>query len=100
MGMHANPATSSGLLNADTAVSVAPAQLHSVQLIGDGTNTCQVTIYDNASAAAGRVLAIVSVDAGLTYENFLSMCGVEAQFGLYADVSGTGAQFIVHFSSQ
>lgn len=94
------PATSSGLLNSDTAVSARPAKIHSVQLLGDGTNAATLVIYDNASAAAGTVLVKIVVDAGLTYELFHSMDGIVCNNGIYADVTGTGAEFIVHFNAE
>lgn len=92
------PATSSDLLSADTAVVARRCLLRSLVVLADGTNAATVTIYDNATSAAGKVLAKVIVDAGLTYESFSpSEYGVEASNGLFADVSGTGAAYIVYY---
>lgn len=89
---------SSGLKVADAAIAARPARLHSVQVIGDGTNAATAIIYDNASAASGTVLAKIVVDAGATYEDWLSEVGVEALNGIYLDISGTGAEAVVHYS--
>jgi hypothetical protein len=95
------PATSSGRKTADAAISARPALLKGVTLEGDGTNACSVIIYDNASAASGTVLAKVLLPAsGDMYVSWSESDGVEAINGLYADVAGTGAAYIVHYSSQ
>lgn len=92
------PAKSSGSLTSDTAVATRTCVLHSVQLIGDGTNQATVTVYDNASAASGTVLAKIIIDAGLTYDKFTSCYGIEAFNGLFVDVAGTGAEAIIHYT--
>lgn len=89
--------TSSGLQTADAVISATPAAVHSVTVIGDGTNAATVVIYDNASAASGTVLAKVVVDAGLTFEHITFDLPAEGSKGIYADVTGTGAEYIVHF---
>lgn len=93
------PATSSGRKTADAAIVARPALLKSVILEGDGTNACNVILYDNASAASGTVLAKVLLQAsGPQTVLFDSSDGVEASNGIYADVTGTGAAYIVHYS--
>lgn len=92
------PATSSGLKSADAEILVGPGKLRGVQLLGDGTNAASVIIYDNKSAASGTVLAKISLDAGLTEASpLIPDAGIWAQNGLYADVTGTGAEYIVYF---
>lgn len=95
--MAREPAMSSGLLAVDTAICAAPAILDSIIVGADNTNAATIIIYDNASAASGTVLAKIVVDATTTYAQFISVAGIVANNGLYADVSGTGAEFIVHF---
>jgi hypothetical protein len=93
------PATSSGRKTADAAICARPALLKSIILEGDGTNACNVIIYDNASAASGNVLAKLLIQAsGPQVVSFDSAGGIEANNGLYADVTGTGAAYIVHYS--
>lgn len=92
--------TSSGLLTADTAVCATGSRMHSIQLIPDGTNACSVVVYDNASAASGTVLAKVTIPASATLPAVFSSDSnpVTASKGIFVDVSGTGAAFIVHYS--
>jgi hypothetical protein len=95
----ANPATSSGLQTSDAAIMNAAGRLLSIHLIADGTNAATVTIYDNASAASGLVLAKLAIPAGESYvDAHLPGEGVVANNGIYADVSGTGAAYIVGYS--
>lgn len=93
------PATSSGLKSADTAILVGPGKLRGLQVLADGTNAATVVIYDNPSAASGTILAKVTVDATLTEASAggIPSEGVWALTGLYADVTGTGAEFIVYY---
>lgn len=93
------PATSSGRKTADSVICSRPALLKSLILEGDGTNACSVVLYDNASAASGTVLAKLLIQAsGPQVVSFDSAGGIEANNGIYADVTGTGAAYIVHFS--
>lgn len=91
--------TSSGRKTADAVICARPARLLSVILEGDGTNACSVVLYDNATTNSGTVLAEVLLPAsGIKYQQFMLPCGVEASFGIFADVTGTGAAYVVHTS--
>lgn len=90
--------TSSGLKSSSAVIAAMPAQLFNVQLLGDGTNAAVLTVYDNASAASGTVLAKLRLDAGLVQaEHLISEHSIVANQGIYCEVSGTGAEYIVHF---
>jgi hypothetical protein len=91
------PSTTSGLKSADVAIMTKPGKIKSVILLADGTNAATLILYDNASAASGTVLVKIAVDAGLVYESFNSDHGIVCNNGIYADVTGTGAEFIVHY---
>ena len=95
--MEEAPSKSSGRQTGDAAVLAAPGELHGVLLEGDGTNAVTLIVYDNASAASGTILCKVLLDAGLTQEIFVPMRGIEAVNGLYCDVTGTGAAYIVYY---
>lgn len=89
---------SSGLQTTDGIVASGRNRLNTVTLISDGTNACSVIIYDGVSAA-GTVLAKASIGAAslksteqLTYVN-----PVITETGIYADVTGTGAAYIVTY---
>ncbi len=93
------PVTSSGLKAADAIITAIGGYLHGVVLIPDGTNACTVIIYDNPAAAAGTVLAKLSIPALTTAHQFITFNSpVSANSGIYADVSGTGANYIVYYS--
>lgn len=93
------PVTSSDLKSADAAISAIGAYLHGVMLISDGTNTASITIYDNATAASGLVLAKISIAATTAAPTYVTFNNpVSANKGIFADVSGTGANYIVYFS--
>jgi hypothetical protein len=97
--MVTEPAQSSGLKSADTAIHSGPCIYLGAKALGDGTNAATVIIYDNASAASGTVVGKSVVDAGLTEGSDL-VCpegGVYCQNGLYLDIGGTGAEAIVYF---
>lgn len=91
------PATTSGTKSADGIIFAGPVKLKGVLLNADGTNAATAVLYNNASAASGTVVAKLQVDAGLVYESYSIDDGVMCTNGLYLDITGTGAECIVHF---
>jgi type II secretory pathway component PulL len=92
-------ASSSGLKAADATIYTGPCRLLGVELIGDGTNACNVILYDNTSAAGTAVAKLALPASGITYcDAHIPVSGVSCDKGLYADVTGTGAGYIVHFA--
>lgn len=90
-----NPAQSSGLKNADAVISDRESYVHSIIVLTDGTNAATLTLYDNSSAASGTELAKASV-VGTSLMSVLDFHGsIHANNGIFADVSGTGATYIV-----
>lgn len=105
--MSQRPATSSGRKTADAAIIARPCLFKGLILEGDGTNACNVILYDNASAASGTVIAKLLLSASTTAidsvpktSSFVLADGIECNNGIFADVTGTGAAYIVHYSSQ
>ena len=94
------PVTSSGLLAADTAITAIGGYLHGVTLISDATNTASIVIYDSPVANTGAlVLAKLSIPATTTAPQTITFNNpVSANKGIFADVTGTGANFIVYYS--
>lgn len=91
---------SSGLKTADAAIKDSSGALWGVCLIAATTNDCAVAIYDNASAASGTLLAEMAIDASIEGNGttrFFSLPGVSASNGIYADVTGTSASYIVYY---
>lgn len=98
--MQHQPVTSSGLKSADAAISAVGGYVHGVYLISDATNACNVIIYDSPVANSGAlVLAKLSIPATTTAPQFITFNNpVSANTGIYADVTGTGANYIVYYS--
>jgi len=65
-----------------------------VQIITDKTNDVTLIIYDN-TAASGTVLFKAQV-TGADDDKFYDLNDVRCNTGMYADVTGTGAEYIVY----
>lgn len=101
--MQSEPSKSSGRRTADAAILARPGRLTGLVLEGDGTNAASVIIYDNASAASGTELYKLMLKASsndLILTAVLPEGGIECFNGLYADVTGTGAAYIVHYQAE
>ncbi len=96
--MSGTSSISSGLQTADAQIYTGRGTLQALTVITDGSNDATVTLYDN-TAASGTVLAKLVVDGtantGFQSWNFHCRC----LNGIYADVSGTGASYIVHYGA-
>jgi len=88
------PAQCSGLKSADATIKSGKAVLAAVLVITNGTDDASLTIYDNTSASGTKLLEI-TVPAADRYAFF--PLWVKAINGLYADVAGTGAAYIVYY---
>ena len=88
-------AQSTGEKTADFAALAGPGYLTAVQIITDGTNNAKVILYDNASAAAGKVIFEATISGASHFGGRVFVPPVEVYNGIYADVSGTGASYIV-----
>lgn len=88
---------SSGLLTSDTLLHTGKAILAGVQILTDGVNDATVIIYDNTSAAGNEVFkqVVTGTDDSIPYT--LPDGGVRCDNGIYIDVAGTGAAFIVYY---
>ena len=88
---------STGLKTASAIISGVPSVVEGIIVFTDGTNDATVTLYDNASAASGTVLAKAVVAAaelmGGKLPPFTISKGVN---GIYAELSGVGASYIVY----
>jgi len=75
----------------------APGLLIGLNVLTDGTNAATAIIYDNASAASGKVLAKVVVPGASLTGGLELPRGVEAINGLYVSLAGTGAACNVYY---
>lgn len=90
------PCQSSDLLSADGVVSNRQCVLHAVTIIPAAADST-LTLYDHASAASGKVLAKVFVKASTASQTIQIPGGCEAVNGIYADIDGASAGFVVYF---
>lgn len=92
------PTQSSGLKSADAVINARPCYITAVTLIPAAAD-CSVILYDDAAGANGTVLAKVSLFTALAQgsQTVTFNQPIQALKGIYADVSGSGANYIVHF---
>lgn len=90
-------ATSSLNQTADAAVSDKPAKIHAV-ILNPGSDASSLIIYDNASAASGNVLVKLVGAANTSSVSVTFDCPVAANTGIYVDVTGTAASYVVVYS--
>ena len=57
--------TYSGLKTDDAVILAAKGGLNAINITADGTNACEVKIYNNASGASGSVIWYHKVSAGV-----------------------------------
>lgn len=88
---------SSGLKTTDAAIAVGRNRINAITLLADATNAASVVVYDDASSATGTVLAKVKVAAGGVLQHVIFENPVITESGIFADVTGTGAEYIVYF---
>lgn len=87
---------SSGVQNSDQLLFTGRNRVNAITVITDGTNAATVDLYDNTSAsgtirAKGRCVGANLINH-IIFEN-----PVLFETGIYADVTGTGATYIVFF---
>lgn len=96
---------SSGVLTASEAVSGERSKLVSIHCVRTGAGAATtVRLFDNASAASGKEMIRIVLDAGdpASPQMFeMDLHGAICSNGIYLDIStgaGTGAAVSVHFS--
>ncbi len=88
---------SSGLKTADAAIAVGRNRINAITLLGDGTNAASIIVYDNATTNSGTVLAKVTAAAATRLTHIIFENPVVAEDGIYADITGTNAEYIIYF---
>lgn len=86
----------SGLKTADAVITTGRNRINAITLIG-GSTASSVVVYDNATAASGTVLAKATQATNLVTTHIVFENPIVAENGIYADVTGTGAEYIVYF---
>lgn len=88
---------SSGLKTTDAVIATGRNRINAITLLGDGTNAASLIVYDHPSSASGVVLAKVTALATARFTHVIFENPVVAEDGIFADVTGTGAEYIVYF---
>lgn len=89
--------TSSGLKASSAVIYARPAMLHGVTLLQAST-ACTLIVYDNATTNAGTAAEQVNNTVNSSTVSVKLNHPVECANGIYAAVTGTGANYIIHFS--
>lgn len=92
----ATSSITSDLKTTAAVIAVGRSRVNAVTVLTDGTNAATVILYDNASAASGKVLAKVIVPGANRTEHVVFFNPIVAENGVFASVSGTGAEYIVY----
>jgi hypothetical protein len=87
---------SSDLKAASALISTGRNRINSVSLIGDGTNACTLTLYDNTSAA-GKVAAVVRCRTTDQQNHIIFTFPISMENGIYASLGGVGGNYIVYY---
>ncbi len=88
---------SSGLQAASAAIAARPALFHGITLL-QASAACTVIVYDNKASAAGTVVEQVNNNTNTSTVSVKLNHPVECINGIYVAVTGTGANYIVHYS--
>lgn len=88
---------SSGLQTTDQLLFTGRNRINAVTLLGDGVNAATISVYDNTSAT-GKVVAKIKLGASHPHSHHIMFENpVLCENGIYADVTGTGAEYIVFY---
>lgn len=86
------------LVTADAAVLAAAGTIWAVLLTAPSADS-DIILYDNASAASGTAVFQASALNGTStpFYSFKDVGGIPVANGIYADITGSGAQCYVWF---
>lgn len=87
---------SSGEQTSDALVCSGPCFIRAVEVITDGTNNAKLVIYDSTTAS-GTVVFEMTVVGASHYGGRGWVAPLKMNNGIYCDITGTGASYIVEF---
>lgn len=87
---------STGVLNADTLIWTGKNRINAITVITDGTNAATVDLYDN-TAGSGKIAVKGRCVGNALMNHIIFENPILFENGVYADVTGTGASYIVFF---
>ena len=89
---------SSGLKNTSSNITSIRSRVNAITLLGDNVNVSTITLYDtNTGTATGNVLARVVARTSDAQNHVIFTEPVFAQDGIYAQLTGTGGNYIVYY---
>lgn len=94
--MTLEPATSSDLLLADAVISTGPSILYGLQ-VNAGSATATIRVYSGVDASGVTLDLQNSVNSGTNQSQWYSN-GILAPKGIYVNITGTGAKYIIYYS--
>lgn len=89
----------SDLKSASASIATGKTRINAVTFLGDGTNASTLTLYDNASAATGKVVAKVVNRTSDQQNHIIFTNPVVCENGIYASLGGTGGTYIVYYGA-
>ena len=89
----------SDLKAASASIATGKNRINAVTFLGDGTNASTLTVYDNASAASGKVVAKVVNRTSDQQNHIIFTNPVVCENGIYASLGGTGGNYIIYFGA-
>lgn len=83
-------------VTAGKVIKNSPGLLHGLVVNTDGTNAVTVTVYDNAAAASGTIVAKITV---LAADRTGGLVGIDVgcDNGIFVVISGTGGTAILYY---
>ena len=91
------PSISSGEKTADAVIHNGNVYITALAVMTDGTNDARVILYNSGSSAIGKIIWEVTVAGGDNYGGRIWAFPTNCNDGIYADVNGTGASYIVEY---
>jgi hypothetical protein len=88
---------SSGLKTSSAAICTRPALFHGITLL-QAAAACTAIVYDNATTNSGTAVEQVNNNTNVSTASVKLNHPVECLNGIYVALTGTGANYIVHYS--
>ena len=89
--------SSSGLKTDDALIASGIKQLCGIMVITNGSNDATIILYDSGTGANGTVLFKATIASAANFGGATFTNVIRTTKGIYADVTGTGAAYIVYY---
>ncbi len=88
--------SSSGMLSADALIYTGKALIVGIKVLTDGTNDANLKVYDGTSGA-GTQVDEWDVTGSENYGGCMFPAPLGMTTGVYCDITGTGARYVVFY---